>query len=106
MSPQALESRVRTLQTRVTRLEELPARIDGLTSQILQLRAEMRDEFSAVRTEIAAGFVAVRSELAADIDGRIDGLATEMRVLHEDVIPRIALLQEAWPKPPRRTRKK
>ena len=90
----------------MTRLEELPARIDDLTSQVSHLRAEMRDQFLAVRTEMAAGFVAVRSELAAGIDGRIDGLATEMRVLHEDLISRIALLQEAWPKPPRRTRKK
>ena len=54
MLPQTLEFRVESLETRVTRLEELPARIDeqGVT------------------------------------------LATQMRVLHEDLIARIALLRE------------
>jgi len=63
----------------VTRLEQLPDRIDGLTSQVSQLRTEMRDEFSAARGEMS---------------GLGDRLDTRMRVLHEDVIARIALLQE------------
>ena len=58
----------------------------------------MRDEFSAVRTEMAAGF--------AGAEAKTDGLAVQMRMLHEDVIARIALLQEERPKPPKRTRKK
>jgi uncharacterized protein YoxC len=96
MPPQTLE--VEDLQTRVTRLEELPARIDDLTSQVSQLRTEMRDEFSAVRTEMAAGF--------GTAEAKTDGLAVQMRMLHEDVIARIALLHEGRPKPPKRTRKK
>ena len=95
-----------SLNNRVTRLEELPARIDDLTSQISQLRVEMRDEFSAVRTEMAAGFTTVRSELAADIEAKTDSLGVQMRMLHEDVIARIALLQEGRPRPPKGTRKK
>jgi hypothetical protein len=98
MPPQTVESRIEGLETRVTRLEELPARIDDLTLQVSQLRTEMRDEFSAVRSEMAAGF--------ASAEGKTDGLATQMRLLHEDVIARIALLQEGRPKPPKRTRKK
>ena len=98
MPPQTLASKVEDLETRVTRLQDLPARIDDLTSQVSQLRTEMRDEFSAVRTEMAAGFAAIAI--------RTDSLASQMRVLHEDVIERIALLQEGWPKPPKRTRKK
>jgi uncharacterized protein YoxC len=94
MPPQTLASKVEELQTRVTRLEELPARIDDLTSQVSQLRVEMRDEFSAVRSDIGG------------LQVKTDGLASQMRVLHEDVIARIALLQEGWPKPPKRTRKK
>ena len=82
----------------MTKLEELPARIDDLTSQVSQLRTEMRDEFSAVRTEMAAGF--------AGAEAKTDGLAVQMRMLHEDVIARIALLHEGRPKPPKRTRKK
>jgi outer membrane murein-binding lipoprotein Lpp len=98
MPPQTLASKVEDLQKRVTRLEELPARIDDLTSQVSQLRVEMRDEFSAVRTEMAAGF--------ASAEAKTDGLAVQMRILHEDVIARIALLQEGWPKRPKRTQRK
>ena len=98
MPPQTSASKVEDLEHRVTRLEELPARIDDLTSQVSQLRVEMRDEFSAVRTEMAAGFAAG--------EVKTDGLAVQMRVLHEDVVARIALLHEERPKPPKRTRKK
>jgi hypothetical protein len=74
----------------VTNLEELPGRIDDLTLQVSQLRTEMRAEFSAVRAEIAE---------------RATG--SEMRALHEDVISRIALLQEGWAPPHKpRSRKK
>jgi hypothetical protein len=69
----------------VSELERLPARIDDLTSQVVQLRTEMHAEFSAVRAEIAERATAV-----------------EMRVLHEDVISRLALLQEGRPVRPRR----
>src|SRR5690606_10383117 len=101
-----------SLTRRVTRLEELPARIDDLTSQVSQLRVEMHDEFSAVRTGMAAGFAAAavrtdKLEAKADsLEAKTDGLAVQMRVLHEDVIARIALLHERWPKPPKRARKK
>ena len=76
MPPQTLESRIGSLEHRVTTLEELPGRIDDLTLQVSQLRSEMRAEFSAVRADMATG--------------------SEMRALHEDVISRIALLQEGW----------
>jgi phage host-nuclease inhibitor protein Gam len=91
MPSQTVESRVESLETRVTKLEELPARIDDLTSQVSQLRTEMRDEFSTVRSEMAAGFAAAKAET--------DGLAVQMRVLHEDVIARIAMLQEQRSRP-------
>ena len=91
MPPQTIESRVISLERRVTRLEQLPARIDDLASQISRLRTEMRGEFSAVRREV--------SELA-------DRLDTRMRVLHEDVIARIALLQEGHTPAKRKFRKK
>src|SRR5215203_268199 len=99
---------------RVTELDQLPGRIDDLTSQVSQLRTEMRDEFSAVRGEVSAvrGEVSeVRVEISA-VRGEIAERATsvEMRVLHEDVISRFALLQEgqAAPRatPKQRPRKK
>jgi hypothetical protein len=75
----------------VTRLEELPGRIDDLTLQVSQLRTEMRDEFSAIRAEMAE-------------QGRTLGM--QMRVLHEDVIGRLTLLQEAQTSPPKRKSRK
>ena len=94
MPPQTLASKVEDLETRVTRLQDLPARIDDLTSQVSQLRVEMRAEFSAVRSDIGG------------LQIKTDSLASQMRVFHEDVIARIALLQEGRPKPPKRARKK
>ena len=87
MPPQTLESRMERLAHRVTKLEELPGRIDDLTSQVSQLRTEMSAEFSAVRAEMATG--------------------SEMRALYEDLISRIALLQEgsAPPRKPRSRKK-
>ena len=116
MPPQTLESRIESLEHRVTRLEELPGRIDDLTLQVSQLRTEMRAEFSAVRAEMREQGVTIvttlRQEIAEQsqrIDTRIADMATgsEMRALHEDVISRIALLQEGWPGPRKpRSRKK
>ena len=70
----------------MTKLEELPSRIDDLTLQVSQLRTEMRAEFSAVRAEMATG--------------------SQMRALYEDVISRIALLQEGLTPAKRTSRKK
>ena len=53
MQPQPLERRVERLEQRVTVLEELPGRIDRLELQFVQLREEMRGEFSALRGEAA-----------------------------------------------------
>jgi cell division protein FtsB len=90
MPPQTIESRVTSLERRVTQLEQLPARIDDLTSQVSQLRTEARGEFSAVRAAIAERATAV-----------------EMRVLYEDVISRLALLQAGLSaRPKRKPRKK
>ena len=89
MPPQTLESRIENLEHRVTELEQLPGKIDALTSQVSQLRTKMDAEFSAVRAEIAE---------------RATG--SEMRALHEDVISRIALLQEGLVRRPTRGARK
>ena len=70
----------------VTRLQEHPARIDDLPSQISQGGIEMRAEFSALRADMAT--------------------AREMRALHQEVIRRLALLQEAVTRAKRKSRKK
>ena len=108
MPPQVLVNRVASLEQRVTDLERLPERITAVESQVVQLRTEMHDEFSAVRaemkdmreslrTEIAEMGAALREEIAdtrQSLGGQIDQLGPEMRVLHEDVIGRLAVIQE------------
>ena len=109
MAAQTLVTRVDALETRVTRLEELPARVDALTSQVLQLRDEMRAEFSAVRNEIRAGDEntcrTLRDEIRAGDENTCQTLRDEiragdeetrrqMRVLHEDLVGRLTLIQE------------
>jgi hypothetical protein len=90
MDQQTLERRVELLEHEVDSLEKLPARMDALELQIVQLRQEMRDEFSAVRSEIRSGGVETRREMRE----LIKDTHTQMRVLHEDVVSRIAVLNE------------
>jgi hypothetical protein len=105
---QDLVVRVRVLEEKVQALEELPARVTSIEMQIVQLRTEMRDEFSAVRAEIRAGDYALREEmrdgneqLRRDMVDVNDRTLTQMRVLHEEVLERIAKLDEG-----RRARKR
>ena len=79
MAGQSVESRVESLERRVTDLEGSQQPLDGLATQILQLRTEMREGFSAIREEF-------HRDLAA--------LGNQMRVLHEDVIARLTLTHE------------
>ena len=55
MPPQPLSTRVERLEQRMTALEELPAQVGALESQIVQLRGEMHGEFAALRMEMRAG---------------------------------------------------
>jgi len=90
MPQQTLASRVDSLERRVKSLEVLPGRMDRLESQFLQMRQEVRSEFSAVRAEIRAGDEGLR----ADIRAGDEETRRLMRVLHEDVIARLSLIQE------------
>jgi hypothetical protein len=94
-----LAQRVKIVEEKVEKLETLPARVAAVESQILQLRDEMRSEFSAVRRE----FDALRIDLRAELQSTAASLRAEiregdeetrrlMRMLHEDVIARIAAL--------------
>jgi hypothetical protein len=92
-----VEERLGGLESRVGSLD---GRVGSLELQIVQLRSEMRDGFSAVRQEAAT----MRSDLLQVFDA--GSRATEalfketwaqMRTLHEDVTSRIARLGEARP---------
>ena len=143
-----LEKTVAALTGVPGEVSQLSSRVGTMESQIVQLRTEMKDEFSAVRRELAAmrgdqtelrgelhehggglaelrsGLAELRGDLAETRDNllgviesgsqasqqmfeevredirvfrqetylRFDGLSTQMRVLHEDVIDRISRL--------------
>ena len=65
---------------RVTKLEELPGRIDDLTSQVSQLRTEMSAEFSAVRAEMATEFGKLRAEMKESAAKQTGALRLSMAV--------------------------
>jgi hypothetical protein len=113
-------ARLDILEQRVNVLETLPARVDALADQILQLRHEVRDAFSALRgemrtgdgeamqslrEEIRAGDEETRRQLreeirAGDKETRwlmrelIAETRTHMLVLHEDLVERIKRIGE------------
>jgi molybdopterin converting factor small subunit len=91
----------------VGNLELLPDRVAAVESQILQLRSELKVEFSAIRERLDH-----HDERFDQVDRRFDQLETDiregdeetrhqMRMLHEEVISRIALLQEHRGRRPR-----
>ena len=79
MNEPSLNDRVQILEETVKELAVLPTRAEALELQIVHLREEMRGEFSVVRQEIRAGDEETRRY---------------MRVLHEEVLARIATLGE------------
>ena len=93
-----LVQRVEVLEMKVAALEELPARMSAVESQIVLLRDEMRGEFSAVRQEMRD----LNKETRAEMTALNEHTVTQMRVLHEDVIDRIGKLGEGG----RRSRKR
>ena len=122
MAKKSLEERVNMLERGVEILEQLPDRVTELEVQIVELRGEMRAEFSATRNEAREGDQRVLQTLRADIragDERvIQALRQEihagdehvvqtlrreiragdeetrrfMRILHEDLVERIEIL--------------
>lgn len=131
MQPQTLDRRVERLETRVTALEQLPARMDALVVQVSQLRDEMRAEFSAIRgglhdemragdeetrrtlgeeilrtlrEEIRAGDEDTRRTLGEEIRAGDERILTQARLLHEEVVSRLAVIQEAVPRLGKRRR--
>jgi hypothetical protein len=88
--PTALAALVKILERKVERLEQLPGRLDAVESQILQFRKETRAEFSTVRGEMRElhGIAMTR------MDAMRESLSAQMRTLHEEVLTRIALLNE------------
>ena len=85
---------------RVGALEELPARMAAVESQIVQLRTEMHSEFSAVRQEIGQ----LGTTLRQDMRALNEETRAQMRTLHEEVLDRIAKIGEGRPATRKRRR--
>ena len=94
MPPQTLVGRVESLESRLAVLEQLPVKFDALALQISQMRQEMRGEFSALRTEIRAGDEETRHALREEIRAGDEESRRLARMLHEELISRLALIQE------------
>ena len=90
MAREPLEERMDNLERRVEILERLPDRVTALESQIVQLRDEMRSEFSAVRADA----VETRRVLTERMESLFDANQRHMRLLHEDLVERIARMGE------------
>ena len=109
MAQESLEKRMDSLERRMEILERLPDRVTALESQIVQLRDEMRSEFSAIRgdsrtgdeqviktlrEEIRAGDEETRRVLTERMESLFHANERHMRLLHEDLVERIARMGE------------
>jgi len=95
MQDRSLDERVEILERKVEMLETLPDRVTRMELQLVQLRDEMRGEFSAVRGEIRTGDEETRRVLREEIRAGDEETRRYMRVLHEDVIGRLILIQDS-----------
>ena len=86
MAARSLDERVEISEQDVGDLQQLPARMEAVESQLLQLRVEMRDEFSATNRQMQT--------LHEDVLTKLGETNRHMRVLHEEVLRRISLLKE------------
>jgi len=90
MASETLVKRVEALERQMSEISILPDHVEDISTRLSQFQARVEAEFSAMvetlRAEIRAGDEETRHQ---------------MRVLHEDVIGRLALLQEGLL--PRRT---
>jgi hypothetical protein len=117
MPEPALTDRVENLERKMELLEGLPERVSAVELRIGQLQTEMHEQFSAVRLELREEIRtegdAIRAELRAEIKAEGDLIRRElraeiregdeetrryMRVLHEEVLSRIAILKEHLPR--------
>src|SRR3972149_4327545 len=92
MPPQTLENRVEKLETQMLELRELPALVAEVGVQILQLRTEMRPEFSAMRQEIRTGDEETRRSLREEMRAGDETLREEMRAGDETLRQEIRAL--------------
>ena len=88
MDSKSLDDRVTLLENDMQELRGLPDRVASIEASILQWRTDVRAEFSAVRQDMQGMVQMLRAEIrAGDAETR-----RFMRVLHEEVLSRIAAI--------------
>ena len=92
MVDELLSDRVERLEKTVEGLQTLPAqvaalgeRVGAVETQILQLRAEMRVEFSSVRSDTQTEFVAVRTEMRTEFAAVRSEMRTEFAAVRREM---------------------
>lgn len=85
MQPRSLEDRVTLLEKN---LQGLPERVGALDARV----TELTGEFVQFCGEVRAEFSATREELRKEIRDGADETRRLMRVLHEDLVARIVLV--------------
>ena len=91
-----LAARIRILEENVQSLADLPDRVAALEVQIVQFRAEVREEFAAIRGEMVTKADLETMGMATKAD--LAELRRHMHVLHEDLVSRLSLLAEGGSK--------
>ena len=81
----------RSLISRVEIVEEQAATVQ---TELREFRGEVRQAFVKVRNEFRTDLSALETSLRVEIQNGDEETRRQMRVLHEDVISRLALLQE------------
>ena len=98
MSPESFSERLLTVEGQVSALQGVPKKVEELTVEVSQRRDETHAALSAIHAVLDAIHIAIRE---GDEETR-----RQMRVLDDEVISRIAMLQEALGRPPRKARRK
>jgi hypothetical protein len=91
-----LEKALASLATLPGEVADLKGRVGGLELQIVQLRTEMTEEFSAVHEEIAStrnGLLEVIESSSRATEALFQETWAQTRTLYEDVIERIKHLR-------------
>jgi hypothetical protein len=90
MPDRTIDERVTILEHKVANLETLPARVEGVELQIVQLRVDMNAGFSALHEAIRAGATETRSEMRS----LNEQTHSQMTALHEDTKADVRLVAE------------
>jgi hypothetical protein len=86
------------LEQQMQQLKDLPGRVERVESQILQLRTEMKDGFSAIRSDLRAELHGVkaglRTELRTELHETRDALRSEMHEVRDSLRDEMRELRE------------